>query len=597
MSLKQALRKDLETALKRVRESGVNLPATVDIQLERTRDEAHGDFANNSPLVLAKTCRMSPRALAEKIVSALPPSTWVQEIKIDGPGFINFFLTPTAYANVVADILAAGENYGRAPAGSRGRVLVEFVSANPTGPLHVGHGRNAAYGDSLCNILAAAGYEVSREFYINDAGRQMDVLAVSVWVRYLELLGQSAIRFPRRGYPGAYVREMAEKYRELNGDILGLRADMQFRMPDDPEMPEHVTDAERESIKKRQELYLDALIKVCKQNLGDAAYVDLQRFARDTQLKDIRETLDDFGVHFGGDAWYSERTLVESGLAERRRAELIASGHTYEKDGALWFRTTGHGDDKDRVLVKSDGTPTYFGNDLAYHVDKLDRGYPLLIDVWGADHNGLLVRMRAAIESLTGRRDALEVLLIQFVTLSSGRMGKRSGNFVTLRELINEAGRDATRFFYLMRSHDQHLEFDIDLARSQTSDNPVYYIQYAHARICSVFRQLKEKGLTWDPVRGNAHLHQLTEPHERRLLGALSRYPEVVESAAQLREPHQLAHYLTDLANQFHAYYNAHKFLGAGETLREARLNVCAATRQVVRNGLALLGVSAPEVM
>jgi len=593
--LKSVLRKELGKALDRVRESGVALPAVVDIQLQRTRDEQHGDFTSNFALTIARACGMPPRALAEKIKASLSASPHVEKIEIAGPGFINFFLTSSAYADVIVDILAAGENYGRERAGSRGRVLVEFVSANPTGPLHVGHGRNAAYGDSLCNIMEAAGYEVFREFYINDAGRQVEALAVSAWVRYLELLGPAAISFPKRGYPGAYVKAIAEKYHQLNGDRLKLRADLQFQLPVDPEIPETADESEKESLKKQQEHYLDSLIKVCKQNLGNAAFIDLRRFALDSQLADIRAALEAFGVRF--DNWYSERELVESGLADKRRKELVKSGHTYEKDGALWFRTTEHGDDKDRVLIKADGSPTYFGNDLAYHVDKLERGWPQLIDVWGADHHGLLVRMRAALESLTGRNDALEVLMIQFVTLASGRMGKRSGNFVTLKELVDEAGRDATRFFYLMRSHDQHLEFDVDLARSQTSDNPVYYVQYAHARICSVFRQLTEKGLAWDPARGNAHLHQLTEPHERRLLGTLSRYPEVVESAAQLREPHQLAHYLTELANQFHAYYNAHKFLSASETLREARLNVCAATRLVVKNGLSLLGVSAPEVM
>ncbi len=596
MLLKLVLRQNLEQALQQVRESGVNLPASIAIQLERTRDEQHGDFATNVALTLAKVCRMPPRALAEKIAAALPTSTHVEKIEIAGPGFINFFLTTTAYANVVADILAAGENYGRAPAGSRDRVLIEFVSANPTGPLHVGHGRNAAYGDSLSNILEAAGDAVSREFYINDAGRQVDVLAISVWLRYLQLLGEETLPyFPRRGYTAQYVVEIARKLRDRYGDdrfwapidavYAGLKDEMEDVSDDDDEQNKR---------KENQEWNLGKLIERAREIPNDG-FIIIQQFALTDQLTVIRETLGSFGVRF--DNWYSERVLVESGLAQKRRAELIASGHTYEKDGALWFRTTGHGDDKDRVLVKADGAPTYFGNDLAYHVDKLDRGWPLLIDVWGADHHGLLVRMHAAIESLTGRKDALEVQLIQFVTLSSGRMGKRSGNFVTLKDLINETSLDATRFFYLMRSHDQHLEFDIDLARSQTSDNPVYYVQYAHARICSVFRQLKEKGLTWEPIRGNDHLRLLTESHERRLLGTLSRYPEVVESAAQLREPHQLAHYLTELANQFHAYYNAHKFLNVEEALRDARLNVCAATRQVIRNGLTLLGVSAPEVM
>ena len=369
---------------------------------------------------------------------------------------------------------------------------------------------------------------------------------------------------------------------------------MTHGLPEDPELPEGADDATKERLKGQQEAYLDALIARA-QTLLEADYAKVQDFALGDQLAAIRATLEAFGVRF--DQWYSERDLVKSGRAAQARAKLVASGHTYEKDGALWFRTTEHGDDKDRVLVRANGTPTYFGNDLAYHVDKLERGWTSLIDVWGADHHGLLVRMRAAIQSLTGRSDALRIPMIQFVTLSSGRMGKRSGNFVTLNDLIQEAGRDETRFFYLLRSADQHLEFDIELARSKTNDNPVYYVQYAVARIASVFRQAAERGVHWDPKAAAASVARLTEPHEKALLTLLNRYPELVQEAAAQLTPHSLVYFVRDVADAFHSYYNVHQFLGDDAGLRDARLALVAATGQVLRNGLGLLGVSAPDKM
>jgi arginyl-tRNA synthetase len=362
----------------------------------------------------------------------------------------------------------------------------------------------------------------------------------------------------------------------------------------DPAVPDNANEETAERIKAQQEAHLDALIARVQALLGER-YAAVQDFAVNDQLGAIRMTLMSFGVRF--DRWYSERELVKSGAAEKARAKLVASGHTYEKDGALWFRTTEHGDDKDRVLVRANGTPTYFGNDLAYHVDKLDRGWPSLIDVWGADHHGLLVRMRAAIWSLTGRDDALRIPLMQFVTLSSGRMGKRSGNFVTLNDLITEAGRDETRFFYLLRSQDQHLEFDIELARSKTNDNPVYYVQYAGARIASVFRQAAERGVKWDASSAGAAVARLTEPHEKALLTLLNRYPVLLQDIAAALTPHALTFYLRDVADAFHSYYNVHQFLIDDAELRDARLALVAATGQVLKNGLTLLGVSAPEKM
>jgi arginyl-tRNA synthetase len=568
--------------------------AAADAQVERTRDPTHGDFSSNVAMVLAKPARRKPRELAELIVRALPESGLLDKVEIAGPGFINFFVKPQALQSLVTRILAAGESFACDCSGQRGRILVEYVSANPTGPMHVGHGRGAAYGDSVCNILAATGWEVHREYYINDAGRQADILGLSVWLRYLELCGE-CLPHPRRAYPGEYIRTSAARISETDGARYRRAAVEVLRdMPEEPVAAADAGDAEKATVKAGQESYLDALLQRARALLGEDFSVIRQRALQD-QLVEIRNTLDAFGVRF--DQWCSERELVEQGYVQTAIEKLDAAGHVYELDGAKWLRTSEFGDEKDRVLYKADGSATYFANDLAYHVHKLERGFRYLMDVWGADHHGYIARVRAAIEMLTGRKDALQVQLMQFVTLSSGRMGKRSGNFVTLKELIADAGKDATRFFYLARSHDQHLEFDIDLARSQSNENPVYYVQYAHARICSVFRQLREKGLEWNRAAGEAAMQALREPHEQSLLSTLSRYGEVLEAAGKQREPHQLAHYLLQLANDYHAYYNAHRFITAPEDLRDARLNLCAATRLVLRSGLAMLGVAAPETM
>jgi arginyl-tRNA synthetase len=586
--MKAALVELLRAALARTLEQAAGTAAPT-IALEATRDAKFGDFQTNLALQLAKPLGQPPRAVAELLVKNLPASPRVAKVEIAGPGFINFFLAPGAFQEVVAEILAQGERFGRDDSGARGKVMIEFVSANPTGPLHVGHGRGAAYGDSISRLLAATGWSVWREYYINDAGRQVDVLALSVWLRYLQAAGQDT-PFPRRAYVGDYIRTCAARLR----DSAGARFERPLAGLFDQLPEEAPAQLDEDAQKATAEKYLDVLLARTRERLG-ADYATVQRFALDDQLAVIRQTLADFGVAF--DRWYSERELVESGRAAQRRGELVASGHTYEKDGALWFRTTEHGDDKDRVLVRADGSATYFGNDLAYHVDKLDRGWTQLIDVWGADHHGLLVRMRAALESLTGRRDALNVQLIQFVTLSSGKMGKRSGNFVTLQDLIDDAGRDATRFFYLMRSHDQHLEFDIDLARSKSNDNPVFYVQYAHARICSVFEQLQQKGGTFDRNAVRPALVRLDTEHEKALLVLLNRYVETVGKAAAEFAPHSLVHYLKDLAEALHSYYNVHRFLSEDAALQTARLGLIEATAQVLRNGLALLGVDAPRQM
>lgn len=553
------------------------------VTVERTRDRAHGDFACNVALVLARAARTRPRELAQAIVAALPASEHVARVEIAGPGFINFFLAPVAYHETVREILARGADFGRSSLGGGARVIVEFVSANPTGPLHVGHGRNAAYGDALANLLAATGHVVHREYYINDAGRQADILAVSVWLRYLERCGET-VAFPASGYPGEYVKDIAARLYERDAE--------RYRRPA-TELARGLPRDEAEG--GDREAYIDALIARMRGLLGADDFEVVQRTALEAQIADIRATLEAFGVRF--DRWYSERELVRGGAVEHALAALRARGHVYEKEGAVWLATERLGDEKDRVLVREDGSYTYFASDVAYHLDKVERGFDRLIDVWGADHHGYIARVRAAIEALTGRGDRFEVALIQFVTLAQGRMGKRSGNFVTLKDLLRDAGRDATRFFYLNRSNDQHLEFDVELARSQTNENPVFYVQYAHARICSVFKQLGERGLAWNRERGLAALGRLVESHEDALMTSLARFPEIVELAATSRAPHHVAHYLRELANDFHTYYNAHPFLVEDEMLRDARLALVAATREVLRNGLALLGVSAPESM
>ncbi len=582
--MKAALEQLVREALARLGD-GVIPPGEVpqQVQVERARDGRHGDFASNVALTLASAARRNPRELAQRIVDALPGSGLVERVEVAGPGFINFFLSPAAYHAELGRILEEEEGYGRRPPGSGQRVQVEFVSANPTGPLHVGHGRGAAYGASLANLLEAVGHEVHREYYVNDAGRQMDILALSVWLRYLELCGER-VDFPGNGYQGAYVRDIAETLRQRHGGEL--------RRPV-PELYRDLAGVDGPDAR------VDALIRRMGDLLGERAYALVHNAGVDAILADIREDLEEFGVVY--DEWFSERALVDSGAVDDALQRLEAAGYLYPWNGATWFRSTDFGDEKDRVVVRENGVTTYFASDLAYHLDKRRRGFGLIVDVWGADHHGYVPRVRAAYQALGGDPATLDILLVQFAVLyRSGQkvsMSTRSGEFETLRDLRREVGNDAARFFYVMRSNEQHLDFDMDLARSQTSDNPVYYVQYAHARICSVLGQLEAKGMGFDRGRGLERLALLREEHEQALMAALSRYPEVVASAAGNRAPHQVAHYLRDLANALHTYYNAHTFLVAEEELRNARLCLILATRQVLRNGCALLGISTPETM
>lgn len=586
--MKSLLSQLLSEAVQALQAQG-DLPGDADIAiyLERTRDRQHGDFASNLAMVLCKAARSKPRDLAEKLVAALPASEQVTRVEIAGPGFINFFLSPSAYHAAVGEILDQGEQYGRSDLGQGKPVQVEFVSANPTGPLHVGHGRGAAYGATVADLLAAIGYRVHREYYVNDAGRQMDILATSVYLRYLELCGEE-LTFPANGYQGDYVWDIAATLHRQHGDALRYPvADVFDGVPDD------------EPAGGDKEAHIDGLISRAKVLLDDRHYREVFDLGLNAILDNIRQDLEAFGVHY--DEWFSERSLTGNGSVDRAIQRLKDAGYVYEQKGALWFRSTDFGDEKDRVVVRDNGQTTYFASDIAYHMNKLERGYERVIDIWGADHHGYVPRVKAALTALGDDADKLDVLLVQFAVLYRGgekvQMSTRSGEFVTLQELRHEVGNDAARFFYVMRKCEQHMDFDLDLAKSQSNDNPVYYIQYAHARVASVFRQMTEKGIRWDAANGAAQLHRLSEPHEDALLVSLSRYPDIVEAAAVGHEPHQLVHFLRDLANEFHTYYNAHQFLVDEPDLRDARLNLITATRQVIANGLGLLGVSAPDSM
>jgi arginyl-tRNA synthetase len=560
---------------------------TVSVEVESTRDPQHGDFASNLGMRLAKATRQNPRKLAEALVKSLPASSAIAKVEIAGAGFINFFLSKDAYHAEVGKVLQDGRQYGRSFVGAGRSMQVEFVSANPTGPLHVGHGRHAAFGATVANLLEAVGYRVAREYYINDAGRQMEILAVSTWLRYLERTGER-FTFPANGYRGDYIAAVGEQLFAAEGAGLRHRAAEVFAElpPDEPQGGD-------------KDLYIDALIARARLLIGDAAFRRVLDLALEGILGDIREDLEEFGVTF--DCWFSERSLSESGSVDRALDALKKAGHAYLKDGAWWFKSTAYGDEKDRVMVRENGVKTYFASDIAYVFNKLRRGFEHLLYIWGADHHGYIARLRAGLVALGGPADSFEVRLVQFVSLFRGgekaQMSTRSGEFVTLRDLRKEVGNDAARLFYVMRSNDQHLDFDLELATARSNDNPVYYIQYAHARVASVMRQLKERGLAHDAARGLRSLSELVEPQELQLIKRVSAFPEIVRQCAMLRAPHALVHYLRDLANDFHTNYSAHQFIVEDEGLRDARLVLALATQTVIRNGLELLGVSAPETM
>ncbi|HAU1200283.1 arginine--tRNA ligase [Legionella pneumophila serogroup 9] len=587
-SMKAIIEYLLKQALINLQQSGeMPIDLEIEIKVENAKDPAHGDYATNLALVLAKPCRQAPKVLAERLVAVIPADPSVEKIEIAGAGFINFFMRSTARSLIISEILNKGKEFGQGNLGQSQKVLIEFVSANPTGPLHVGHGRGAAFGATLGNVLKAAGYDVTLEYYVNDAGRQMNILAVSVWLRYLELAGEP-IAFPANGYKGQYVYEIAqEMWSEQGNQFVHPWISVVDNLPaDEPEGGD-------------KETYIDAIIARAQSLLGKDGFANFHQHALKTVLDDIKDDLQAFGVRF--DSWFSEQSLFEDGSIGKGIQALKDRGHTYEREGALWFRATDFGDEKDRVLVRANEQTTYFASDVAYHWNKYDRGFDRVIDIFGADHHGYVTRIKTAVKALGHDESALDVILVQFAILYRGgdrvQMSTRSGSFVTLRELREEVGNDAARYFYVARKPEQHMDFDLDLAKSESSDNPVYYIQYAHARICSVLRQLKERGLKWDKDMGLKNLDLLEQQHETTLISLIARYPEVIQSAAASCEPHQLAYYLRELANGLHSYYNAIQLLCEQEQLRCARLCLLESVRQVLNNGLAILGVSAPESM
>ena len=557
---------------------------SVNIQVTPARDASQGDYASNIALMLAKPAGMAPRVLAELIVGRLAAVDALEKIEVAGPGFINFFVANSTSHSVIRRILEQGEDFGRSELGQGSKIQVEFVSANPTGPLHVGHGRGAAFGATLANLLSYVGYDVQKEYYVNDAGRQMHILGTSVWLRYLELCGETIV-FPSNGYQGDYVWDIAATLHRENAD--------RFHRPVAQVMADVCADAPTGD----KEKHIDDLIANAHGLLGEDEYRIVFDLALVTLTDVIRVDLQNFGVEF--DRWFSERSLSDEGLIEQAIMRLQDNDHVYEQDGALWFRSTDFGDEKDRVVRRDNGQTTYFASDIAYHMNKFDRGFDKVINIWGADHHGYIPRVKASLSALGYMADNLEVQLVQFANLFENGvkipMSTRSGEFVTLRQLREDVGLDAARFFYVMRKAEQHMDFDLDLAREQSSDNPVYYLQYAHARICSVKRQCIDKGI--DVSAGNANLARLDNTHEQALVKQLGLFPERVEAAASRREPHLVVNYMRDLANQFHSWYNAHHFIVDDSELRDARLALASAIGQVLRNGLKLMGVSAPEKM
>jgi arginyl-tRNA synthetase len=579
--MKTIVAKFLENALASLPElADARGDLAIENTIERTRDPSHGDFASNVAMRLAKPAKMNPREIAARIIEQLGDSDQIDSVDIAGPGFINFHLSANAFHSELRSILDQAACYGRQEAKQGPRILLEFVSANPTGPLHVGHGRHAAFGATVGNLLEATGYPVSREYYVNDSGRQMDILGVSVWLRWLESQGVT-FDFPAAGYRGDYIRDIAASIDTQGLDIADA-GKLQHGLPDED-----------------KEAIVEALIETAKESLGNDGFDHIRQQSLESIRADIEDDLAEFGVTF--DRWFSEQSLTTDGRIDDALAVLEKSGKVYEKDGAKWFRATEFGDEKDRVVVRANGVKTYFASDIAYHFDKRERGFDHLIDILGADHHGYVTRVGGGLAAMGYAAEDLEVELVQFVALFRGgekmQMSTRSGEFDTLRQLRAEVGNDAARFFYVSRSNDQHLDFDLDVAKSESSDNPVYYIQYAHARISNVFVKLAEKSLAWDERRANDTMSALTSEQEKTLMTALSRYPEVIELAANNRAPQHLVHYLRDLAADFHSWYNSNKFIDDPDDVRDARLALCAATKVVIANGLGILGVSAPETM
>ncbi|OQY09029.1 MAG: arginine--tRNA ligase [Desulfobacteraceae bacterium 4572_187] len=554
--MKQEIKELIYKALKQAYQNGDLLSSEFpEVELEEPKARMHGDFSSNIAMIMASIQKMAPRKIAESIINHMGDSgSIILKVEIAGPGFINFYLRQSAWYPVLRRVYEEGERYGSSNIGKGEKIQVEFVSSNPTGPLHVGHGRGAAVGDSVGNILSFSGYDVQKEYYINDSGRQINTLGRSVFLRYRELFGEK-IEFPDDCYQGDYIRDIAVKIKGTDGGEL------------------------------------------LKQNEEDAVSY-CARLAAGKILEGIRQDLDFFGVKF--DVWFSEQSLYDSGVVDLVINDFKKKKIIYEKDGALWFKTSDFGDEKDRVVVKKNGEKTYFASDIAYHQDKYERGFDLAIDVWGADHHGYIPRMTASVEAFGLNRNQFQVILVQLVNLLRGgepvAMSTRAGEFITLKDVISEVGRDAARFIFLTRHYDSPLDFDLELAKKKTSDNPVYYVQYVHARISSIIRKAAEREIR-DLMPGDDAVAMLIQPEEVELMKALARYPETIENSAKLMEPHRITFFLMNLASLFHAYYNKHRVLTNDPVLSHGRLYLITAVQKVIRNGLTLLGVSAPDKM
>ncbi len=579
--MKHKIRTLIEDSLNALAVDGILSAETLpeSIAIDKPKREGQGDYASSIALSLAKQAKIKPAELALQIVERLPDADYIEKTEIAGPGFINFFLSSQSLTAIVSEILDQQERYGLGQLSSPQHILVEFVSANPTGPLHVGHGRGAVFGDALARLLRAAGHKVETEYYVNDLGRQMDTLCTSVWIRYLQI-HQCHVEFPAAGYRGDYIVDCARALADTRG------AELVRSVAGGPAADDECSADEQ----------LTAWIVTAKEQLA-AEFEPLREFGLQKMIEVIQADLNALAVHH--DQWFYESRVCVRGEVERAIATLEQHGFVYQSEGAAWFRSSEFGDEKDRVLVRSNGDLTYFASDVAYHLDKFDRGYSRMINVWGADHHGYIARIKAALDAAGRDSKRLEILVVQLAALNRGgekvQMSTRAGEFVTLGELVEETGKDAARFYYLLRKCEQHLDFDLELAKRQSSENPVYYIQYAHARICSVLRQAAQRGIAYAPAAGREYT--FAQNLEVNLIKQLARYPEVIQSAARSLEPHQLAYYLRDVANGFHSFYNQERILDSAEPLRSARLNLVASVRQVLANGLDVMGLAAPQSM
>ena len=585
--MKNDLIRILKTVLKQIgEENGIDF-SNKKVSIQENKEKSHGDYASNLAMVIAKDLSQTPREVAEKISSLLPSEEWIEKVNIAGPGFINFYLKKDTHNEILLLIEENGRDFGRNNSGNGERVLIEYVSSNPTGPLHVGHGRGAAFGSVLSELLRRAGYKVDEEYYVNDHGRQMNILTISIWLRYLHQNGQE-LKFSKKGYQGVYVEQLAKQLAEEKGTKYNLK--------------ENESDLLELLEAQETEEDLDRLIGWGKSFLKEN-FEEIREFSLREIMSSIKEDLKLFGVNHN--LWFNESSMYSNKIdlpdIDKSIKLLSESGFLYEKEEALWFKSTEFGDDKDRVVKRANSDNTYFASDISYHLDKYDRGYDRIINVWGADHHGYLPRVSAAMEALGKSRDKLEVVFIQFANLLRNgekvSMSTRGGEFIPLIELIEEVSSEAARFFYINRKADQHLDFDLDLAKSQTKDNPLYYIQYAHARICGVFETLKKEGMKLNQELGLDNLNLLNLDKEIEIQKMLLQYPEVISRAAKNSEPHLICYYLKDLSGLFHSYYNSERFLVDDEKLMNSRLFLLKGTKQVISNGLEILGIGAPESM